>query len=89
MEVLVNLTGALDEVLLGTKQVLADGTEKIVGKIMPAIDTSRAMLDAGANPETLARIQNIVGLLLFLALCVFVYFDCRRAKPELGETEIG
>jgi hypothetical protein len=84
MEVLVNLTTALDERLLGTK-VLVGTKEELVGKIMPFLDMSGHMLDWGVNAEALARTENWVGLVLFLALCVFVYFDCRRAKPELGE----
>ena len=34
------------------------------------------------NPESLARVENWLGLILFLGLCAFVYFDCRRAKAE-------
>jgi putative OPT family oligopeptide transporter len=84
MEVLVNFTTALDERLLGTK-VLVGAKEELVGKIMPFLDCSRRMIDAGVDPQGLARTENLIGLVLFLALCVFVYFDCRRAKPELGE----
>jgi hypothetical protein len=89
MEVLVSFTGAIDELAFGVKQTLADGTELVVGKIMPFIDISGRMIDAGVNPDGLARTENWLGLLLFLALCTFVYFDCRRAKPELGEGELG
>ena len=76
MEVLVNFTSAIDDLVIGKK-------------IMPFLDCSGRMIDGGANAEHLARTQNWLGLILFLALCIFVYFDCRRAKPELGETEIG
>ena len=84
MEVVVNLTTALDERLLGT-ETLVGTKEQLVGKIMPFLDISGRMLDAGVNPEHLVRTQNWVGLLLFLGLCIFVYFDCRQAKPELAE----
>ena len=84
MEVFVNLTGALDKQFLGVKTVVGEG-EKIVGKIMPFLDMSGRMIEGGVDPAGLARTQNWLGLLLFLGLCVFVYFDCRRAKPELGE----
>ncbi len=84
MEVLVNFTNAIDEQKLGAK-MLIDGVERTVGKIMPFFDMSGRMIEGGADPVGLARTQNWIGLLLFLALCVFVYFDCRRAKPELGE----
>jgi len=88
MEVLVNFTAALDDRLLGAWQWVGN-KEEIVGKIMPFFDISGRMIDGGVNPEALARTENWLGLLLFLALCVFVYFDCRRAKPELGEGELG
>ncbi|MFH1747801.1 MAG: OPT/YSL family transporter [Planctomycetota bacterium] len=84
MEVLVKLTGALDTQYLGVKTLIGEG-EKIVGKIMPFLDMSARMIDAGVDPAFLARTQNWLGAVLFLALCIFVYFDCRRAKPELGE----
>jgi putative OPT family oligopeptide transporter len=86
MEVLVSFTGAVDKLLpWKTLRPLADGGEQYVGKIIPFIDCSGRMIDAGVDPAALARTENWVGLLLFLALCIFVYFDCRRAKPELGE----
>jgi len=88
MEVLVNFTGALDEQFNGVK-MLVGAKEQIVGKIMPFMDVSGRMVAAGFDPETLARAQNWIGLILFLALCAFVFFDCRRAKRELGEGELG
>ena len=88
MEVLVNFTAALDDLFLGAKTWVGSG-EEIVGKIMPFLDVGGRMIDGGVNPEGLARFENWLGLILFLALCVFVYFDCRRAKPELGEGELG
>ena len=81
MEVLVNFTTALDDLLLGVKQASGE----MLGKIMPFLDMSGRMLDAGVDPEGLARTQNWLGAALFLALCVFIYLDCWRAKPELGE----
>lgn len=81
MEVLVNFTTALDELLLGTRQMVGT-TETLVGKIMPFLDMSGRMIDAGVNPESLARVENWLGLILFLGLCVFVFWDCCRAKPE-------
>jgi hypothetical protein len=81
MEVLVNFTTALDDLLLGVKQASGE----MLGKIMPFLDMSGRMLDAGVNAEGLARTQNWLGAALFLALCVFIYLDCWRAKPELGE----
>jgi hypothetical protein len=66
---------------LGTK-TLVGTIEKDVGVIMPFIDISGRMIDAGVNPEAIARVENWVGLVMFLGLCVLVYLDCWRAKPE-------
>ncbi len=87
MEVLVNFTTAIDELALGTK-MLVGTTERLVGKIMPFLDCSGRMLDGGVNPESLARIQNWAGLILFLLLCGFVYWDCLRAKVDEDAPEI-
>lgn len=72
MEVMVNFTGALDDMVFNKT-------------VMPFLDISGRLVDGSSDPASLARNQNWLGLILFLALCVFVYFDCRRAKPELGE----
>ncbi len=72
MEVLINFVGAIDEQALGWG-------------ILPAIDVSRHLIDAGFDAARLARVENWLGLLFFLGLCVFVYWDCRRAKKELAE----
>lgn len=76
MEVLVNFTGALDDLWWGTT-------------VMPFIDLGGRMLDSGVNPQALVRTENWLGLAFFLLLCIFVYFDCRRAKPELAVGELG
>lgn len=81
MEVLVNFTGALDELFLGVKTWVG-GQEEIVGKIMPYLDVSGRLVDSGTDPAALARFGNWLGLIMFLSLCVFVYFDCRRTKAE-------
>lgn len=90
MEVLVSFTGAVDKLLpWKTLRPVTTGEEQYVGKIIPFFDISGRLIDAGVDPEGLVRTENLIGLLLFLALCVFVYFDCRRARPELGVGELG
>lgn len=71
MEVLLSFAGSLDDLRWGNK-------------VMPALDMGGHLVEGGADPVGLARLQNWLGLLLFLALCVFVYIDCRRAKAELA-----
>ncbi len=87
MEVLVNFTAAFDDLVLGVEK-LVGGAEQTVGKIMPFFDMSGRMIDGGVNPESLARIENWLGLALFVALCLFVFWDCLRAKPSGDEPEI-
>ena len=83
MEVLVSFTGAVDK-LLPWKELrpLTEGGEQYVGKIIPFLDCSGRMIDGGVDPAALARTENWLGLVLFMALCVFVYWDCCRAKAE-------
>ena len=52
------------------------------GKVMLALDMSARRIAGGANPADLAQMNCWVGLLAFVALCLFAYWDCRRAKPE-------
>ncbi|MEE9473228.1 MAG: OPT/YSL family transporter [Acidimicrobiia bacterium] len=93
MEVLVSLTGAVDQLASWKVQKpiqritegvaeIADGTQPFIGKIMPFLDISGRMIDGGVSPDTLARVQNWLALLVFLALCTFVFWDCCRAKPD-------
>ena len=96
MEVLVSFTGAVDQLVAWKVQKpvqhisegvaeIVDGAQPFVGKIMPFLDVSGRMLDGGkVNPESLARTENWLGLLLFLGLCLFLFWDCSRAKPEDG-----
>ncbi|HNQ24352.1 MAG TPA: OPT/YSL family transporter [Phycisphaerae bacterium] len=81
VEVLVNFTAALDDLALGQTAIVA-GEEKTVGVIMPFLDVSGRLLAANTDPQGLARFENWLGLIMFLALCVFVYLDCLRAKPS-------
>jgi putative OPT family oligopeptide transporter len=56
--------------------------EKFFGdKVMAALDMSRRLAE-GRSPEDLTRTINLLGLLMFLGLCLFAYVDCRRAKPS-------
>ena len=89
MEVLVSFTGAVDKLLpWKALRPLTDGGEQYVGKIIPFLDTSGRMIDGGVNPESLVRTENLIGLVMFVALCVFVYWDCLRAKPDAEAPEI-
>jgi putative OPT family oligopeptide transporter len=81
VDVLVGIVKLIDEMAFGTPVQVGE-TTATVGKIMPALDVSRHLTDAGVNPETLARFSNVFGLVMFLLLCAFVYWDCRRARLE-------
>jgi putative OPT family oligopeptide transporter len=74
--------GAIMEVLLNFVGAVSPGAIQL-------IDISGHLLDAGVEGSALARIENWAGLILFLGLCGFVYWDCRRAKKELGDSELG
>jgi putative OPT family oligopeptide transporter len=46
------------------------------------INIAKWMVDGGWEAETVARFSNWLGLFAFLALCVWSYWDSRRAKPD-------
>ena len=88
-------TGAIEQhgyhLPLNTDNMIAIELSKRTAKILENdgfIILIGPCLPIGVNPEALARTENWLGLLLFLALCVFVYFDCRRAKPDAEAPEI-
>ncbi|MHC4696955.1 MAG: OPT family oligopeptide transporter [Planctomycetota bacterium] len=99
MEVLVSFTGALDQlaawkILRPIQRIsegaveLVEGAQVYVGKIMPFFDVSGRLIDGGTNAVWLTRLENLAGLVMFLALCLFVYWDCLRAKPDVDAPEI-
>ena len=46
-----------------------------------AIDVPSAAIRAGSDPAAVGRTCNWLGLVAFLLLCAFIYWDSRRAKP--------
>ena len=50
--------------------------------ILESLDIQSAMIRGGSNPEDLGRLFNWFGVVAFMLLCVFIYWDSRRAKPE-------
>ena len=87
IEVLLNFLAIIDERLWGVATIVG-GKEETIGKIMHWLDISGRLIDGGTNPESLARFTNWFGLIMFIALCVFVYWDCLRAKPDEDAPEI-
>ncbi|RIK69191.1 MAG: oligopeptide transporter, OPT family [Planctomycetota bacterium] len=69
IDVLINIMMILDEPVSG-------------GRIMPFLDVARRLLESGMNADALVRMSNWLGLLAFAVLCGFVYFGCRRARPQ-------
>jgi len=51
-------------------------------RVMDALDLSARRIAGGADPDAVVRTNNWLGLVFLLALAVFAYWDCRRAKPE-------
>ena len=48
---------------------------------MSWLDLSQRRIAAGAAPEFVAQSMNWYGAVAFVLLCLFVYWDCRRARP--------
>jgi putative OPT family oligopeptide transporter len=57
-------------------------------KTMEKMDMATRMVASGRDAAEVARLTNWLGIAMFLALCAFVYLDCRRAKPEEAGPEI-
>jgi uncharacterized oligopeptide transporter (OPT) family protein len=53
-------------------------------RIMPKLDFTGRMIERFGGAENWARMNNWFGLVAFLVLSILMYFDCRRAKPELA-----
>jgi len=71
---------AIVEVLINALMIF---DEKVTSdRIMPALDMSRRLIAGGTDPESLARFNNALGLAMFLALCVFIFWDVRRARAD-------
>ena len=49
--------------------------------MMDALDMLSSMINSGSDPAALGRMFNWFGLFAFLALCLFMYLDSRRARP--------
>jgi len=71
MEVLLNFLAIVDERLFEPQ-----------GKIMPFLEIPSRLIDANRDPAGLVRFGNWFGLIAFLLLCIWAYWDSCRARPE-------
>ncbi len=55
---------------------------RLNNRVMEFLDLPARWIKGGANPEDIARMNNLLGIVFLLALALFTYWDCRRAKPE-------
>jgi OPT family oligopeptide transporter len=51
-----------------------------------SLDVQGILIRAGASPESIAQRFNWYGVIAFLALCLFIFIDSRRARPGRIET---
>jgi uncharacterized oligopeptide transporter (OPT) family protein len=49
---------------------------------LASIDLTQRFIASGADPAHVMRVNNWAGLAAFAVLCLFVLWNCRRAKPE-------
>lgn len=81
MDVILGFVKLIDESGFGKEVVVGTSTE-VVGVIMPFLDIAGHLVSAGVNPESFARFANVLGLVMFLGLCAYMFWDCRRAKAD-------
>jgi OPT family oligopeptide transporter len=59
---------------------------KTVG-FLNQVDLPSRLINAGASPEAVGQHFNWYGVIAFAVLCLFIFFDSRRAKPGQIETQ--
>lgn len=72
--------GAIIEVLIVAVGVFDEMYNQ--NRIMNWLDFTQSRVDAGTSPDAVARAHNWLGLAAFVVLCLFVCWDCRRARPD-------
>jgi len=50
--------------------------------LMKWLDVREHLARAGSDPVSIERGANWIGLLAFAGLCLWAYWDCRRARPR-------
>jgi len=53
-----------------------------------AVDVQSYLINKGSSPASVGRIFNWLGLVAFLVLCAFIFWDSRRATVEEDAPEI-
>jgi OPT family oligopeptide transporter len=80
---------AIMGVVLNGLPSIPGGIGEGIQRFFDRLDIQGAMIRSGSDPVDIGRLFNWFGLIAFLALCAFIFWDSRRAKPELGEGDIG
>jgi len=52
------------------------------------VDIQSRLINSGRGPEDMGRLFNWLGLVAFLGLCAFMFWDSHRATVEAGAPEI-
>ncbi len=70
--------GAIIGVLTNALRIVDDKWKGV--ELMEKINVSGWLMNSGMSPESVIRLMNWLGLIFFIGICAFVYFDARRAK---------
>lgn len=57
----------------------------VTKSFMYSLDRLSSSMVAGADPKEVGQASNWWGLIAFAVLCVFIFWDSRRAKPEVHD----
>jgi len=87
IDVIIGFLKLIDELAFG-KEIVVNGSQEVVGVIMPFLDVTRRLIEGGVDPVALMRFENWLGLFAFLGLCAWMFWDCRRARADEGGPDI-
>ena len=59
------------------------GAWSVTAPLLEGMDVLSALINGGSDPADLGRTFNWIGVVAFLVLCLFIFVDSRRARPEI------
>ena len=71
-----------------TLKFVSQGIGDFVNNVFYMIDIPAGIIMNGRDPESVGRMFNWFGMIAFLLLCLFIFWDSRRAKADAAGPDI-